>query len=314
MSLPAALGALGLPLLRAEPFVVCPSCGMGLAAGHDLLEKYFDGDQLRCGQCANDTSAWSAAIATINHPVPFLHDSISSLIGFKSVFFQIALAPSQTTVLKLAEHGVPVGSRLIRRNYTPMGTSVMPVELHGNDVLVRRRQDEIVLYGRPFDPASPAGTNELNSPAQISVNITYAEPRQPDEYALDALGRAFSALMLNELEDMVIPATVGVELTCKRLLTDFSAVIGTSGAGVKDKDLLTQVVPLIASAVGVAPLEAEVCHKISRLWGQRDLMAHKGHLHAPYLRENAGAQLVAAIFAFRYLTLLRDRGVRKGII
>jgi len=291
------------PIIQTEPFVVCPLCGNGTGLGIGLLDDFFDGKPLVCETCGKTSDEWRAYLATINHPNPFLYDKAAFFVGFKTVLFQVALAPGQTVQLNFAEHGVPLGSRLIRLNYTPQGQGIQPVELHGNESLVRRGRDRVVLYGRPWTAEAA-----LADPVLISVAVTFAEPNEVNEQAEDALGRAFSALAQNEFIDMVVPATMAVEFTCKRLLADFAGTIGTSPDGIKDKDLLTEEVPKIAAAVGVPPLSSEVCERVGRLWGQRDAVAHTGRLHQPYARENAGTQLAAAVFAFRYLVMLRRLG------
>jgi len=114
---------------------------------------------------------------------------------------------------------------------------------------------------------------------------------------------------------MVIPATVAVEFTCKRLITDLKTVLSLDLKGKKDKELLPCVVARhIASAVGVPELRTEILQKVARLWGQRDNVAHQGHLHQPYDRANALPQLAGAVFAFRYCQLLRRKAETTGLL
>ncbi|WP_129212094.1 hypothetical protein [Crenobacter cavernae] len=304
-----------LPITQSEFFVICPACGSGAGSGTGLLDDFFYGKQLTCDKCGTSTDAWKAYLATLNHPVPFLFDTASILVGYKSVFFDIELVAGEVLDLKMSDYGVPTGSRLIRRNYTPQGLGVFPVELHGNEALVQRGGDQIILYGRPFPPDH---AQKISSPSPvkttIGVMVTFAEQNDVDEQAKDALGRAFLALSQNELADMVIPAIVAIEFACKRLINDTKSIIGSLSDGVKDKDILSEVVPHISAAFDVPPLDTDICKKVARLWGQRDNVSHTGRLHQPYLKENAATQLAAAVFAFRYLMLLRLVGESKEII
>ncbi len=299
-----------LPLVQDIPFVVCPHCGNGAAHGHELISDFFYGKPLVCTVCGSSSDAWAAYLTTLNHPVPFLHDTAASFVGFKTVVFKVALAPSQRVQLKFSEYGVPDGSRLIRVNYTPTGVGVLPVELHGNDALVRRGRNEVWLYGVPHDNSL---CDQLK-PVTVQVYVAFADPSDINGQAEDGLARAFVALSQNEFVDMVIPAVMAVEFTCKRLLTDLKSHLGTVDERVKDKDLLCQVVPIAADLVDLPPLVDEICAKVNRLWGQRDAVAHTGHLYLPYERNAAAIQLAAALFTFRYLTLLRQKAVEKGLI
>lgn len=303
------------PLILTEPFVVCPLCGNGAGSGLGLLDGFFHGKALVCDACGRTSDAWHAYVATINHPVSFLHDTAAFFVGFKTAVFNFFLSPGQITELNFGNYGVAPGSRLIRLNYTPQGKGVLPVELHGNDAIIRRARDQVNIYGLPMTGADAfAGDCAAMAPVLVAVTATFAEPNDVNEQAEDALGRAFLALKQNEFIEMVIPATMAVEFTCKRLIKDFEDAIGAPQDGVKDKDLLTTEVPKIAAAVGALPLSAEICGKVQRLWGQRDAVAHSGRLYQPYTRENAGIQMASAVFAFRYMAMLRRFGVEQGLV
>lgn len=275
-----------------------------------MISDFFYGKPLICEACGKSSNAWAAYLATINHPVPFLHDTAALFVGFKTAIFKVALAPLQQLRVKFTEFGVPDGSRLIRVNYTPAGSGVFPVELHGNEALIRHGRDEVWLYGVPHGNLPL----EQSEAVEIQVYVAFADPSDIDGQAEDGLARAFVALRQNEFVDMVIPAVMAVEFTCKRLLNDLKTHLGTLDERIKDKDLLHRIIPTVAKLVGVPPLADDICGKVSRLWGQRDSVAHTGRMYLPYDRSAASTQLAAAIFAFRYLTLLRQIAVEKGLI
>ena len=306
---------LSAPIFQGELFVICPICGGVAGSGLRLLDDFFYGNSLTCDACKASTDAWRAYLATLNHPVPFMHDVAAIIVGYKSVFFKFELSSGETIELNLTQHGIPAGSRLIRLNFTPAGTGLFPVELHGNEALFRRGGDRIILYGRPFPQNHEHGLDTPN-PHRITIQVmaTFAEPHGLTEQAEGALSRAFVALSQHELIDMVIPATMAVEFTCKRLINDVRSIVGSSAKRVKDRDLLNKAVPAISTAIGVPRLNTEICSRVVRLWGQRDAVAHTGQLHQPYPRETAAEQLAAAVFAFRYLMLLRAVGTSKGLI
>ncbi|WP_413189389.1 hypothetical protein [Paraburkholderia sacchari] len=298
------------PIVQDIPYVVCPHCGSGAGHGHELISKFFYGEPLVCEACGISSDAWTAFLTTINHPVPFLHDTAAAFVGFKSAMFTVALAPLQQVHVKFSDYGVPEGSRLIRVNYTPTDIGIIPVELHGNEALVRHGRDNVLLYGVPRSPASA----DQMQPITVQVYVAFADPGDINGQAEEGLARAFVALSQNEFVDMVIPAVMAVEFTCKRLLTDLKVHLGALDEGVKDKDLLSRVIPSAAGLVGLPPLADDICAKVSRLWGQRDAVAHTGRLFLPYDRSAASKQLAAAVFAFRYLTHLRQMAVEKGLI
>lgn len=291
----------------SHPAVICPHCGNGAGTGHQIIEDFLFGRPLNCQSCHQRTNGWDALLATLSHPVPFLHDFVAHFVGYRTTIFSVDLAPGGTAPVSFESHGVPPGSRILRLNYTANGP-VHPVELHSNEVLFRRTRNVVILYGKP----APADASELKA-VQVSVYVTYAEPTA-DEPVMIALANAFAALSAGELVDMVIPATMAVEFTCKRIIKELRDPLRLNTAGIKDKKLLSSIVPQIAGHLDMPTLSAVVTSKVMRLWGQRDSVAHSGRLHEPYSRANAVPQLVAAILAFRYICLLRERAKERGLI
>lgn len=295
----------------STPFVVCPNCGNGLRGGLELIDDFLIGNSLRCEKCCSVTDGWKAFLATMSHPSPFIQDKASLFVGYKTKTFHVLVAPGGTTEIDFRDHGVPIGSSILRLIYTPNGVGVHPIELHSNNVPLRRGNSNVLIYGKPCDPS----VGYLAQPSvKISVYVVFAEA-SADEYTLTALARAFAAMAVDEFVEMVIPATMAVEFTCKRLINDLKQVLQLEIEGSKDKDLLPNVVtPHIATALNVPQLNREILQKIARLWGQRDNVAHRGHLHQPYDRTNAIPQLAAAVFAFRYCQLLRQKAQEKGLL
>ena len=293
------------------PFVVCPHCGNGAGCGLELIDDFLMGKSLQCQECRSTTDAWAAFLATISHPVPFIRDRASLFIGCKTKIFSVFVAPGGTTKIDFHEHGVPQGSRILRLNYTPTEAGVHPIELHSNDVPLRRGRGNVFLYGK--SPYPPVG-GLAQPPVKVTVYAVFAEPAA-DEYVQAALASAFAALAVDEFVEMVIPASMAVEFTCKRLINDLLTALSLNTSGIKDKELLPDVVVRhIAVVVGVPELTSEILQKVARLWGQRDKVAHRGHLHQPYDRTNAAPQLAAAMFAFRYCQLLRREAEAKGLL
>lgn len=240
-----------------------------------------------------------------------MRDKASLFVGCKTKTFSVLVAPGGTTEINFQDHGVPQGSRILRLNYTPTGVGVHPIELHSNDVPLRRGRGNVFLYGK--SPYLPVGG--LAEPSvKVTVYAVFAEAAA-DEYALAALASAFAALAVGEFVEMVIPATMAVEFTCKRLINDLKPALSLDILGIKDKKLLPDVVARhIAVAVGVPELIGEILQKVARLWGQRNNVAHRGHLHQPYDQTNGAPQLAAAVFAFRYCQLLRREAEAKGLL
>jgi hypothetical protein len=292
------------------PFVVCPHCGNGAGYGLELIDEFLMGKSLQCQTCRSTTDAWAAYLKTISHAVPFIRDKASLFIGYQTRLFSVAVAPGGTIEIDFCKHGVPPESRVVRLNYTSTDARVHPIELHSNDVPLRRGRGNVVLYGKPFH--TPVG--EAQPAANVSVYVVSAK-HAADEYAQGALATAFAALAVNEFVEMVIPAIMAVEFACKRLISDLVTPLSLNSSGIKDKELLRDiVVRQIAVATGVSPLACDILQKVARLWGQRDSVAHRGHLHTPYDQTNAAPQLAAAVFAFRYCQLLRRKAEAKGLL
>jgi hypothetical protein len=301
-----------LPLTLTEPFVICPKCKNGAGSGVGLIDDFLTGKPLVCQACKTETDAWTAFLATLSHPVSFLHDAAALFIGCKTKMFVVDIARCGVTKVVFHEHGIPEGSRIVRLNYTPSGVGVFPIELHGNDVPLRRGSSLVHLYGMPTDaPASVLSQATAQPPVKVNVYVTFAELGEISETALAA---AFAALAAADYVEMVIPATTAIEFSCKRLISDLKAPLTLDDARIKDKDLLSRVLPQIAKAVQVPVLANYIVGKAARLWGQRDNVAHTGRLHQPYERANAVPQLAAAVFAFRYCKLLRRSAEVIGLL
>ena len=295
----AAVTGSDMPFGLVAPFVVCPKCGMGAGTGDKVIEDYFYNKSLVCSNCHTLTSAWHAYLATIHHPVPFLRDFAAAFVGFKTAIFKVKIAPRQRVEVDFCKLGVPSGARLIRVNYTPEGTTLFPVELHGNDALVKNARDVVWLYGVP---SGVLPVDQLD-PINVTVYVTFFDSTNPALQTVDGLSKAFVALNQNELVDMVIPAVMAVEFRCKSLLHK-SHPIADQFVNISDKDLLTKPIKNLALSVGFPELNAEVVDKIKRLWGQRDKVAHEGRLHLPYDQQAASVHLAAAVFTVRYLDQL----------
>jgi len=292
------------------PFVVCPRCGNGAGHGLELIDDFLMGKSLRCENCLSTIDAWEAFLTTISHQNPFVRDRASLFVGYKAKIFSVVVTPGGTVEIDFHRHGVPQAARILRLNYTSTDVRVHPIELHSNDVPLRRRGGNVFLYGAPLH--SSAG--EPAPPVKVEVYAIFADP-VADEYAQVGLTTAFAALAIDELVEMVIPAAMAIEFTCKRLIRDLKRVLSLNTDGIKDKELLPNVVVTqIAVAMGIPALTNEILQKVARLWGQRDKVAHQGCLHQPYDRADAAPQLAAAVFAFRYCQLLRRAAEAKGLI
>lgn len=282
----------------STPIVFCPRCGCPLALGLKIIEEYFMGKTLVCQHCGLTTNAWDAFLVSIGHPHPFIRDQVASFVGYQTKHFSVSLAAGDTIEIDFSKYGVPPRSRLIRVNYTAVGDHpVHPIELHSNDVPLRRSGNIVSLYGRPYELHEKKC---IQPPTTVCVKISFFE-NTANEYTQAAMAKAFEAMFSEEFEEMVIPAIMAVEFSCKYLATKQRIDI----SGVKDKNLLSDIIiSRIASSVSVPPLAEEIQSKIKRLWGQRDSVAHKGCLHQPYNIENARPQLSAALFAFYYCQFL----------
>jgi hypothetical protein len=266
---------------------------------------------MQCEKCSRTTDAWKAFLATICHSNPFIRDKASLFVGYKTKIFSVFVVPGGTTEINFHDHGVPQGSPILRLNYTSTDAAVHPVELHSNDVPLRRRRGNASVYGKSSNP--PVG-GVAQPPVKVHVYVVFTGA-SADEYAQAGLASAFAALAVDELVEMVIPAIMAVEFSCKRLINDLRAALSLNTKGIKDKNLLQDIVARhIAAAVSVPELDSDILEKVARLWGQRDNVAHKGHLYQPYDHTNAEPQLAASVFAFRYCQLLRRKAEEIGLL
>ena len=294
-----------------DPYVICPHCGNGTGIGLTVIDSFLMGNSLTCNECHAVTDAWQAYSATINHAVPFLHDAAALFVGCKTAIFTIDLSPNEVNKVSFLAHGIPGTSQILRLNYTPQGP-IHPVEIQGNDWSFRRGRDIVWLSAVP-NALGAQQSPPSAYPVKVGVYVTFSDATD-EQHSEKELSRAFAALAANEFLDMVIPATIAIEFSCKKLISDLRSKLALVDEKISDKDLLPSVVPIIAKAVNMPNLPDEITQKMRRLWGQRDKAAHTGHLHQPYTRASAGLHLAAAVFAFRYLVLLRRKATELGLL
>ncbi|WP_332823425.1 hypothetical protein [Stutzerimonas kunmingensis] len=277
------------PLAFPLPFL-CDRCHSACGViSEDLIEAYFEGEQIACLSCSEATTLRRAVSATMTAPMAVFFGTVAAeMLGASTRVATLTIRKHEFTEVDFAALGVPADSTLLKVNYTPNGP-IMPLETHGNEPVWEPRS-KVFLYGMPLG-------DEDQAECQFSLLISYI-PHSPEEASVCSLAQAYQLFLAGRWGQMAISAITGLELTLKQYLRAFAAGRNLEP---KDKEYLTQVYPQFCDLYGFARPEDDLVERVLRLWGSRDRFAHTGRLPEGYSRDSAAGQLCAAILLFRHL-------------
>ncbi|WP_429956148.1 hypothetical protein ACQW08_04830 [Gluconobacter japonicus] len=285
-------------------FLLCPSCQGGVRFSRDCFPKFFGGEEILCNNCAKNTNLYHLFLNTLKNSHFFLNKIPIFIAGYEEAFFKFRIEENSIIQIRFEDYGIPTNSRIININYTSGGPSfIQPIEIHGNNVPLRRRGNVVNLYGVPIVNSEEEITETYSD---INVSVIYS-PVDVDDIARDSLMRAFYWLLSDEFPEMILSSVVSLEISFKRLCKKFHIDLNN----VKDKDILKKINQEIALPLNIPPLNEEIVHTIRRLWGSRDNIAHKGILIDGYSRESAQKQISSAFFGFKYCEFLEKKANRS---
>jgi hypothetical protein len=287
------------------PWTQCPNCSAHLPVSASNIIEYLKKVPQRCTACAEHLDWWKITWSGIAEN--FMGNQALSFIGAQTAVFTLTLRPGQRTSYRFSEHGVPEGSKVLYVNYTPNGTvgsTLFPLEWHGNVPTVRFRSDEVILFPMPVtDGGVPVETI-------VSVMATWI-PHSGGDESWQNLFDAFEAFIATQYASVIVPANVAVESSLFRLLTKFlDNFVGKK----KIEDFLTNaatysyqlnvLVPILAELKGLPRLPDHVVGDLNRLRSRRNKLAHEGITETPISRTEASELLCAALFGFHYTRYL----------
>ncbi len=278
--------------------MTCPSCGAP-AYSVDAVQSYFS--QSGCPGCGTHNDNWRLVLEGLAFEWPLGGGLAPALVGARGVAIRMELEPSEVVSIDFETFGLPQDARVVSVNYTPVGGSVFPVELHGNQP-DRRFPKQVSLYGRPIGSGA-------HQPTILNVFVTWIPSSQTD---LNALASAVEAYSADRFSDVIVPANVAVESALDRLMADFlsSAVSSKrvddflAGAATYGHQL-NVLLPALTRRLGIAQLPDIIRGKLNRLKALRNQLAHRGQLDSTPDRSETAACLCAAFFGVNYVRFVR---------
>jgi len=278
------------------PWIACTGCQVplehvGVPAG------FFRDEPLTCAECGADLDIWSALVSSLKGDFYF---NAFAAIGAHSTIVQVPLVPGKAVSVDLTEHGLPEDARILLVNYTAMGTSALPVELHGNTPR-RFHTTKLVVYGYPL-----AADNISES--ELSIFVTWlprGDAESPEELLAEAvelshLGRPrASILFANAAMESALGNVLSQRLEWAHVAQKRAEEFLSNRATYSQQ--LRVVLPLLTQFIDVPPLRDPVLQNLKALNKWRNKVAH-GVAGASTASPSDLAQMLgAAVFGLAYL-------------
>lgn len=301
------------------PILPCSNCDKGAFLNELVINNYLIGYPYLCDKCHKPIDAFKSIKKFLSIDVPFVHDFVSGLFNCKTSTFIVDLHKNGITEISFNDHGVPKNSRIVRLNYTPQGAGIRAVELHSNNISFSNRRNKAYIYGIPTKIPNDYPKRDISDTIPLAVYVTYtnlptSNHDEKNNITDEALATAYACFENDDFIGMILPATIAIEFSCKKLIRDVKKNLELEDEGVKDKDLLQNLIFKISEKLNVKLLNNDIITYMNRLWGQRDNLAHTGKIYEPYKRENAMPQIISAFLIYRYIKILRIQCSTHGFI
>lgn len=280
----------------------CPYCKkVSLNISDMNLAIYFANHKMYCPGCNTELNWWSLLLSNIrSHSAFYLFD----IVGAFDTTFSFDLTLHKEVVINMDELGIPKSAKILSMSYTPNGTGVFPVEIHGNNP-VRHHIGRIKrIYGRPMNQ------DEVDAMETVVIvaSITWIEYDRND--VIQNLIEAFEAFSIQKFASSIIPANVSVESKLNSLLDRYLKQY----AGAKKVELflesgatyshqLNVLLPLIIAKENFMQFPDSLRGQLNKLRTLRNDIAHTGKFDKPIESDELAEMLCATAFTLGYLRL-----------
>lgn len=287
---------------QIAPWFPCLGCNHPIDVLEQHMHEYFNGTQIQCGKCKEKFEWWELLRNGITRN--FMLSQAFSAIGANSNIIEFCLRPNERTVFKFSDYGIPETARILHVNYTPQSGGFFPIEVHGNDVTRKHRQNEVVVWPMPLGENQEVKT-------KVCAFVTWVEHSNIDASWKNMIA-AFEAYAANDLTSAIVPANVAIESVVTPFLYEYiTRHIGKKRVEIFLDDAATYghqinvLLPLIASILGFPVLDERIRGALNKLRGYRNDIAHKGVPNRDLTKEEVAEMLSASLFAFHYIQYLR---------
>ncbi|MFD2603053.1 hypothetical protein [Flavobacterium suzhouense] len=281
----------------------CPECkAISFPITNENLSNYFHGIKMKCPNCETNLDWWSLLLRHFEWDVPSYTYAIAG--GF-TTSLRIFMKPSETFILDLEQIGIPKESKILQTSYTPNGTGLFPLELHGNTPPRHFIPNIINLYGRPFgEPAE-------ETPVAVKINWT---GKSDDDQIWENIINAVESFTARDYNKCVIPSNVTVESTLSNIMTKYFSAFAAKdkvedflSSGATYSYQLNILLPLIAHYNNFPKIPDNIRGNLNTLRSYRNSLAHTGKTKKQIDKKIASELICSASFALSYLNLLDEK-------
>lgn len=288
--------------LEIPPSLACPSCGAVLPLTGEMVSGYLRGEKAACTNCSAQIDLWKTLLENMRLGFRGIFGAYA-IAGAQMTAHRISLEPGKPTEIDFDAMGIPSDARILDIGYTPIGTGLLPLEMHGNWPRRHMVQRPLTVY-----PALIGGGPHTG--IDVSLLVVWVH-HQPTDYTYQNLVEAAEAFSVDRYEMMVVHANAAVELTLNQLL----ARLLESHVGSKKVEGFLQdhatyshqlniLLPAFTDLLRLPKMPKHIHGLLNRLRTLRNRVAHGGFLDASVDRYHAAECLAATFFGLAYLRMI----------
>jgi hypothetical protein len=291
-------------LLHTEIYQTpCPECkAISFPITQENLSNYFHKIKMKCSNCETNLDWWALLLRHFEWDVP---SYTYAIVGGFTTSLRIFMKPNEIFNLDLEQIGIPKQSKILQTSYTPNGSGLFPVELHGNTPPRHYIPNIINLYGRPF--------GEPTDETPVAVQINWSE-KSDNNQIWENLINAVESFTLKDYNGCVIPSNVSVESTLNNIMTRYFSAFAAKdrvedflSSGATYSYQLNILLPLIAHYNDFPKIPDFIRGNLNRLRAYRNSLAHTGKTEKQIDKKTASELVCSASFALSYLNLLEEK-------
>ena len=281
----------------------CPECkAISFPITQENLSNYFHGVKMNCPKCNTNLDWWNLLLRHFDWEVP---SYTYAIVGGFTTSLRIFMKPNEIYTLDLEKIGIPKESKILQTSYTPNGTGLFPVELHGNTPQRHFIPNVINLYGRPFgEPADET---------PIAVQINWAE-KSNDNQIWENIINAVESFTIKDYNACIIPSNVTVEATLNNIMTKYFSTFAAKdrvedflSSGATYSHQLNILLPMIAHNYNFPKMPDFIRGNLNKLRSFRNSLAHSGKTEKQIDKKIVSELICSSAFGLSYLNLLENK-------
>lgn len=278
----------------------CPSCHYVLPPIEECAPIFFETGSVLCRNCANSMNLWEAALGyarALEGPW-----GLTSL-GATESRISICMETDKYYEIDLAEHGIPLGSKVLSVTYNSIWKetgSVFPLEAHGNSPSRTYKDNTLRLICRPL------GEGALPRGGEVAIGVTWV--RTENSVAWPYLVVAIESLAERDYSPALVFSQSAVEISMMPVIArrlerhaSIESVRDFMSGNLNYSHACNIVLPYLCGELNIPKMPDAIRGALNRLRKRRNDIIHKGVRSKTIPYEEAIAGVLAARFGYEYM-------------